>query len=139
MEREEIGLNDADGRAIRLGDIVEFWHCTCSWHSGGGLTSPAKVCPAQRRAVDYVYKARAKTGKIVYSFCQSEVNGGAYAWRYNKGCRVVGKLPDDAALIVDAFAFAPIGAAREDVIEQVRRFKLVDDSVLEASQDAQNR
>jgi|CXWL01.1.fsa_nt_gi hypothetical protein len=139
MEREEIGLNDADGRAIRLGDIVEFWHCACSWHSGGGHTSPTKECPNQIKAVDYVYKAKTKAGKITYSFCQSEIQSGAYAWRYNKGCRVVGRLPEDAALIVDAFAFVPTGAEREKIIAQVKGFALGDRSVMEASQDAKNR
>jgi len=133
MERETIGLNDAEGRAIRLGDIVEFWHCACSWHSGGGHTSTAKECPNQIKAVDYVYKSRKRDGKITYSFCQSEVQGGAYAWRYSKGCRVVGKLPDDAALIVDAFAFVPTGAEREKIIAQVKGFALEARNVLGVS------
>lgn len=135
MDREEIGLNDAYGRAIRLGDIVEFWACSCSWHSGGGLTSPTKECPKQRRFVDYVYKSRNRNGKIVYAFCQAVPDngqlGGTFAWRHNKGCRVVGALPEDAALLVDALAFPPIGTMREQIIDQVKRFKIVDDSVLE--------
>jgi len=136
MEREEIGLNDAEGRPIRLGDIVEFWHCECSWHPAG-LTTTTQVCPRQLRSVDYVYKSMNKNGKVVYAFCEPVPThgqlGGAFAWRYNKGCRVVGRLPEDAALLADSLRRPPVGAERESIIAQIKRFKIVDDSVLRAA------
>ncbi len=132
MERETIGLNDADGRAIRLGDIVAFWVCNCPCYLSGKATT-TQQCSRQSYTVDYVYKSRKRDGKITYSFCQSEVQGGAYAWRYNKGCRVIGRLPEDAALIADAFVFKPTGAEREQIIAQIKGFALEDRNVLGVS------
>lgn len=83
---KSIGLNDKDGTPIREGDLVEFWFCCFN----GPSDEPKE---GFTRMVDEV--------KIIDGnayFVDHDVQGGAFAWRYNHVCKVIGNINDLATL-----------------------------------------
>ncbi len=103
MNREYIGLKDRDGRQIMTGDIVEFYFA-----EHGGAT-PDGSWTGSTKMIDVV----ARQGDLFYFISEM---GGAFAERYNTVCKVVGRMPVDAGLVVDALAFAPTDPARRSAL-----------------------
>jgi hypothetical protein len=86
MERKPIGLKDNDGVEIHVGDVVEFFFCAD--HGAGMLPQDVCECPPTRMVDEVI-----EDGGKFYFQCPG--HGGAFAWRYNDVCRVIGTLPDN--------------------------------------------
>ena len=79
LMRELIGLNDKDGTPIREGDIVEFFFDEFRGYGDGasGFT----------RMIDVVEKHDDE-----WLFVSQAIGRGAYAWRHNRHCRIIGNI-----------------------------------------------
>lgn len=82
---------DREGREIKPMDIVEFYFGAD--YEGVGSSSPVETDECPTRMVDFVIEGR--HGQL--SFICPGV-GGAYAYRYAKDCKVIGRLPEDRKL-----------------------------------------
>ena len=125
---EMIDVRDLAGEEICLGDIVEFW--TCAFH--GIQSAPfknSKTCGA--RCVDVICRHDEESPipghKIGTYFAMSPVSGGGlWAKRLDGICKVVGKFPEDAKLLVAAMPMAPQeGPECDKLVEKLRQNPLV--------------
>jgi uncharacterized phage protein (TIGR01671 family) len=85
MTRKPIGLKDRDGKEIREGDIVEYrvdYDCIYPYR-------PTYDTPEGTRMVDTV---KVINGKAY--FWDEDIQSGAFAWRHNKYCRIIGSIHD---------------------------------------------
>jgi uncharacterized phage protein (TIGR01671 family) len=81
--KEEIGLKDKEGTPIREGDIVEFFFDADYGH-GDEESGFARM-------VDTVEKH----GEMWY-FMDHDIGCGAFAYRHNDHCRVIGNIHETA-------------------------------------------
>jgi uncharacterized phage protein (TIGR01671 family) len=88
--KESIGLKDCKGTDIREGDIVEFWF------SADGMRSSSTPQDDLTHMVDTV---RIINGRAFF-YCP-DVGNGAFAWRFNEVCTVIGNIHETADALLE--------------------------------------
>ncbi len=126
-EREPAGIKDIEGRIVCLGDIVEIKIC-----GDHGIGATCAVPPT----VDFVRRRDMKSPipghsiSYLYNVLEGALGagGGMFAHKADGKCRVIGKLPEDAHMVLNALPdFArPVGEAYRQAVEDLKNLQLVD-------------
>lgn len=87
--KKDTGYKDRKGNPIMVGDIVVFYY---DWKRGASNKSKKGKFS---KMVDIIYEEEGDFYMI------SSIGSGAYIWRYNNYCKVIGNVWDNSDLLIE--------------------------------------